>query len=51
MSAQVERNTHCEEFSNIHGLGQIRFSKGDVRAALEDIRQVLEREGLLAEPV
>jgi predicted nucleotide-binding protein len=37
----------CEEFSNIQGLGQIRFPKGDIRAKFEDIRQVLEREGLL----
>jgi len=37
----------CEEFSNIHGLGQIRFAKGKIRAAFEDVREVLEREGLL----
>jgi len=37
----------CEEFSNIQGLGQIRFPKGNIKAAFEDIRQVLEREGLL----
>lgn len=37
----------CEEFSNIHGLGQIRFPKGDIRTAFEEIRQVLEREGVL----
>lgn len=37
----------CEEFSNIHGVGQIRFPKGNVRAAFEDIRMVLEREGLI----
>jgi predicted nucleotide-binding protein len=36
----------CEEFSNIHGLGQIRFPKGNIRACFEDVRQVLEREGL-----
>jgi predicted nucleotide-binding protein len=40
----------CEEFSNIQGLGQIRFPKGNVRAAFEDIRQVLAREGLIADP-
>jgi predicted nucleotide-binding protein len=38
----------CEEFSNIQGLGQIRFPKGNIKAAFEDVRQVLEREGLLA---
>lgn len=37
----------CEEFSNIQGLGQIRFPKSNIKAAFEDIRQVLEREGLL----
>ncbi len=35
----------CEEFSNIHGLGQIRFPKGDIGARFEKIREVLEREG------
>ena len=38
----------CEEFSNITGLGQIRFPKGNIKAASEDIREVLEREGLLS---
>ena len=37
----------CEEFSNIHGLGQIRFPKGSVSAKFEEMRAVLEREGLL----
>jgi predicted nucleotide-binding protein len=37
----------CEEFSNIHGLGQIRFPKNNIRATFEEVRQVLEREGLL----
>lgn len=37
----------CEEFSNIQGLGQLRFPKGDIRAIFEDIRRVLEREGLI----
>lgn len=34
----------CNEFSNVHGLGQIRFPKGNVMAKSEEIRQVLERE-------
>lgn len=38
----------CAEFSNIAGLGQIRFPKGRISAAFEEIRQVLEREGLLS---
>lgn len=36
----------CEEFSNIHGLGQIRFPKGNISAIFEDVRAVLEREGI-----
>jgi hypothetical protein len=38
----------CEEFSNIHGLGQIRFPKGSIGNKFEDIRRVLEREGLIS---
>jgi predicted nucleotide-binding protein len=37
----------CTEFSNIHGLRQIRFPKQNVKAVFEDVRAVLEREGLL----
>jgi len=37
----------CEEFSNIAGLGQIRFARGNIRAVFEQIREVLEREGVL----
>jgi predicted nucleotide-binding protein len=37
----------CEEFGNIQGLGQIRFPTGNISAAFEDVRLVLEREGLL----
>lgn len=37
----------CKEFSNIQGLGQIRFPKGKISAIFEDIRQVLEREGIV----
>lgn len=40
----------CEEFSNIQGLGQIRFPKGNITAKFEEIRQVLEREGALDPP-
>jgi predicted nucleotide-binding protein len=39
----------CEEFSNVQGLGQIRFPKGGLSASFEDIRRVLEREGLVDE--
>lgn len=37
----------CEGFSNIEGLGQIRFPKGNIAPAFEEIRRVLEREGLI----
>lgn len=38
----------CEEFSNIQGLGQIRFPKGNIAAKFEEIRLVLEREQLVS---
>ena len=37
----------CEEFSNIHGLTQIRFDSGNMRAYFDEIRSVLEREGII----
>jgi hypothetical protein len=37
----------CQEFSNIQGLGQIRFPKGNIAAVFEEVRQVLEREGIV----
>ena len=37
----------CSEFSNINGLVQIRFPRGDIAARFEEIRRVLEREGFL----
>ena len=37
----------CEEFSNIAGLGQIRFPKGNIGAAFEEVRRVMEREHLI----
>lgn len=38
----------CSEFSNIQGLGQIRFPKGRIAASFEEVRRVLEREGLIS---
>ena len=32
----------CEEFSNIHGLGEIRFPSGNITAQFEAIRRLLE---------
>lgn len=40
----------CEEFSNIEGLGQVRFPKNNIRAAFHDVQLVLEREGLVETP-
>lgn len=37
----------CKEFSNIQGLGQIHFPRGNIQAAFEEVRRVLEREGFL----
>jgi len=38
----------CAQFSNIHGLGQIRFPKGNIDAAFEQIREVLKRERVIS---
>ena len=37
----------CEEFSNIAGLGQLRFQKDNIKSVFEEVRMVLEREGVL----
>lgn len=37
----------CAEFSNIGGLSQIRFPRGDIAARFEEVRRVLERERLV----
>lgn len=37
----------CDEFSNVDGLGQIRFPKENIKAAFDEVRKVLEREGLI----
>lgn len=36
----------CIEFTNIVGLSQIRFPKGNIGAVFEEVRRVLEREGI-----
>ncbi len=41
----------CQEFSNINGLGQIRFPKGYISGAFEEIRKVLERESVITSGV
>jgi predicted nucleotide-binding protein len=37
----------CLEFSNIVGLSQIRFPRSNIAASFEEVRRVLEREGLI----
>lgn len=37
----------CTEFSNIRGLGQIHFPKGEIQFCFEEVRKVLERENVL----
>ena len=37
----------CSEFSNINGLGQIRFPNGSLESKFEEIRRVLEREKII----
>ena len=39
----------CEEFSNIVGLGQIRFRRDNISSAYEEIRMFLERENIISE--
>ena len=34
----------CAKFSNVHGLNDIRFPKGNIDAAFEKVREVLDRE-------
>ena len=45
--AIILREEGCEDFSNVGGLGEIQFPKGDVGAKFESIRGVLEREGII----
>jgi len=45
--AIVLREETCAEFSNIRGLQQIPFPPGQIMAKSEEIRRVLEREGIL----
>jgi len=46
--AIIVREEGCSLFSNIHGLSIISFPPGNVSAAFEEIRRVLEREGVIA---
>ena len=37
----------CEKFSNNAGLTHINFPKDNIRAAFQDVRETLEREGFV----
>jgi len=37
----------CSEFSNIHGLNEIRFERDKLNVKFEEIRMVLERENII----
>lgn len=41
----------CKLFSNIDGLGQIRFPANDIASKFEEVRRLLEREGLIKSAV
>ena len=45
--AIILREEGCEDFSNVHGLGEGRFPKGKITAEFEEVRRVLEREGVI----
>ena len=47
--AIILREEGCEVFSNIDGITYISFPKGNIRAAFEDIRDVLKRERIIKE--
>ncbi len=46
--AIILREEGCEEFSNIKGLVQIEFPRGNIMAVSEEVRRTLEREGLIS---
>ena len=37
----------CNEFSNLAGVGEIRFGKGDIESRFEEVRRTLEREKVI----
>jgi predicted nucleotide-binding protein len=49
--AIILKEDGCEDFSNVHGLGEIWFPKGNIGAQFEEVRRVLEREGIKREGV
>ena len=45
--AIILKEEGCQVFSNLHGLTYIGFPRGNIGATFEEIRLVLEREGLI----
>jgi predicted nucleotide-binding protein len=45
--AIVVKENSCAEFSNIVGLGQIRFPDGAISSSFHEVQDVLRREGLI----
>lgn len=45
--AIILKEEGCAEFSNIHGLTYVQFPKGNISMCFEEIRRVLEREGVI----
>jgi predicted nucleotide-binding protein len=45
--AILVKEESCAEFSNIVGLGQIRFPDGNLSACFHEVQDVLRREGLI----
>lgn len=41
----------CNEFSNITGVGEIRFGKDDIESKFEEVRRTLEREKIIKQGV
>ena len=46
--AIILREAGCDEFSNIEGLVQLEFPRGNIMAISEGIRRTLEREGFVS---
>lgn len=45
--AVVMLENGCNEFSNIAGIGEIRFNKDDIQSKFEEVRRTLERENII----
>lgn len=45
--AIIMLESDCNEFSNIHGLSQLRFDSGKIDGLFDRVRRTLKREGLI----